>query len=84
VRSLAGLAKRPPAFQRIASKYHATTAQLAELASQAKPHLLILYHHAIAIRPEMNSNASSPAELLQEISTRYSWHVVVGRDLDVY
>lgn len=84
VRSLAGLAKRPPAFQRFASKYHTTTSQLAELASQAKPRLLILYHHAIAIRPDMNPSVSSPAELLQEISTRYSGPVVVGRDLDVY
>lgn len=84
VRSLAGLAKRPPAFQRFASKYHTTTAQLAELASQAKPRLVILYHHAIAIRPEMNPNASSPGELLEEISAHYSGHVIVGRDLDVY
>jgi ribonuclease BN (tRNA processing enzyme) len=84
VRSLSGLAKRPPAFQRFASKYHTTTAQLAELASQANPRLLILYHHGIALRPEMNPNATSPAELLQEISTRYSGHVVIGRDLDVY
>lgn len=84
VRSLAGLAKRPPAFQRFASQYHTTTAQLAELASQARPRLLILYHHAIAVRPDMNPNATSPAELLQEILTRYSGHVVVGRDLDVY
>ena len=84
VRTEAGLAGRPPAFQRFASKYHTTTAQLADLASQAKPRLLILYHHAIAIRPAMNPNASSPAELLSELSSRYSGHVVVGRDLDVY
>jgi ribonuclease BN (tRNA processing enzyme) len=84
VRSLSGLARRPPAFQRFASKYHTTTAQLAELASQAKPRLLILYHHAIAIRPEVNPEASSPAELLGELSARYSGHVVVGHDLDVY
>lgn len=84
VRSLAGLAKRPPAFQRFASKYHTTPVQLAELASQAKPRLLILYHHAIALRPEVNPGASSPAELLSEISARYSGHVVVGHDLDVY
>jgi ribonuclease BN (tRNA processing enzyme) len=84
VRSLEGLARRPPAFQRFASRYHTTTAQLAELASQAKPRLLILYHHAIALRPEVNPEASSPAQLLNELSTRYSGHVVVGRDLDVY
>jgi len=84
VRTLAGLAKRPAVFQRFASKYHTTTAQLAELASEAKPRLLILYHHAITLRPAANANASSPAELLREVTARYSGHVVVGRDLDVY
>src|SRR5205814_6481648 len=39
VQSLAGMAKRPPAFQRFASKYHTTTAQLAELAAHASPRL---------------------------------------------
>jgi ribonuclease BN (tRNA processing enzyme) len=84
VRSLAGLSTRPAAFQRFAFKYHTTTAQLAELAARAKPRLLILYHHAIALRPAVNAAASSPAELLGEISSRYSGHVVVGHDLDVY
>src|SRR2546429_1906271 len=37
VRSLAGLARRPPAFQQFGSKYHTTNAQLAELAAQTKP-----------------------------------------------
>jgi len=84
VRTLEGIAKRPPAFQRFASKYHTTTAQLAELASAAKPRLLILYHHGIVLRPDINPEASSPAALLREMTSRYSGHVVVGRDLDVY
>jgi ribonuclease BN (tRNA processing enzyme) len=84
VHALTWLAERPPAFQQFAAKYHTTTAQLAELAAQAKPRLLILYHDAIALRPGVNPNASSPAILLQEISARYSGRVVVGRDLDVY
>jgi ribonuclease BN (tRNA processing enzyme) len=84
VHTLGWLSKRPEAFQRFASKYHTTTAQLAELASQAKPHLLILYHNGTALRPETNPNSATPAELLEEISSRYSGHVVVGRDLDIY
>jgi len=84
VRTLEGIARRPPAFQRFASKYHTTTAQLAELASAAKPRLLILYHHGIVLRPDINPEASSPAALLREMTSRYSGHVVVGRDLDVY
>jgi ribonuclease BN (tRNA processing enzyme) len=58
--------------------------QLAELATQAKPGVLILYHHAIALRPTVNPQASSSAELLNEVSARYSGHVVVGHDLDIY
>ena len=71
--TLAWLAKRPTTFQAFAAKYHTTTAQLADLAAQAKPRLLILYHAS-----------GSPDELLQEMIGRYPGHVVVGRDLDVY
>jgi len=84
VQSEKALAARPPAFQRFASKYHTTTAQLAELASAAKPRLLILYHASLAWRPAVNPNSPSPADILGEVSARYSGHVVVGRDLDVY
>lgn len=77
------LARRPD-FQAFASRYHTTTTQLAELASKAKPRLLIIYHTSIAWRPEVNPQASTPAQLLTEITSRYSGQVVVGRDLDVY
>jgi len=78
------LAKRPPAFQRFASRYHTTTSQIADLAAAAKPKLLVLYHNSVALRPAVNPNAPSLAELLAEVAARYSGHVVVGRDLDVY
>ena len=74
VNSLAWLAKRPPAFQAFAAKYHTNTEQLADLATRAKPRLLILYH----------VQAFSPDEAFKEMVDRYSGHVVVGRDLDVY
>lgn len=77
------LARRPD-FQNYAARYHTTAAQLAELASQAKPRLLILYHASIAWRPVVDNQRSRPEELLREMITRYSGHVVVGRDLDVY
>jgi ribonuclease BN (tRNA processing enzyme) len=84
VNTLASLARRPPEFQLFAAKYHTNTAQLAELAARAKPRLLILYHHSIALRPAVSPLLSSPEELLHEMTARYSGHVVVGRDLDVY
>jgi ribonuclease BN (tRNA processing enzyme) len=77
------LAKRPD-FHNYAARYHTTTTQLAELASTAKPRLLILYHASIAWRPVVDSQRSRPEELLREMMSRYSGHVVVGRDLDVY
>src|SRR5712691_10577782 len=70
----AWLATRPATFQQFAAKYHTRTAQLADLAREAKPRLLILIHY----------NALSPEELLSDMLTRYAGHFVVGRDLDVY
>ncbi|MDQ3817393.1 MAG: MBL fold metallo-hydrolase [Acidobacteriota bacterium] len=70
----AWLATRPETFQRFAAKYHTTTAQLAELARQAKPGLLILYHYS----------SLSLEELFDDMSSRYSGHFVIGRDLDIY
>jgi ribonuclease BN (tRNA processing enzyme) len=75
---------RRPDFHKYASRYHTTTTQLAELAKQAKPRLLVLYHASIAWRPVVDSQRSRPEVLLQEMTSRYAGHVVVGRDLDVY
>ncbi len=77
------LAKRPD-FQPYSAKYHTNTTQLAELASKAKPHLLIIYHASIVLRPGLRPQASSPEELLKEVLSGYTGEVVVGRDLDVY
>jgi ribonuclease BN (tRNA processing enzyme) len=82
VLTLDWLAKRPD-FRDYASQFHTTTAQLTELATQAKPRLLILYHASLSFRPAVDSERSPPAVLLSEMS-RYGGQVVVGRDLDVY
>jgi len=81
VHTPAWLAARPEAggapagtFRRFSEKYHTTTAQLAKLASEAKPRLLILYHYS----------SVSPAELQSDMMSRYPGHFVIGRDLDVY
>ena len=82
VLTLEWLAKRPD-FQGYAERFHTTTAQLTELATQARPRLLILHHASLSLRPAVDAERSTPAALLHEMS-RYSGHVVVGRDLDVY
>ena len=88
-------AKMPERLHSFVTKYHTTTAQLAALATQAKPKLLVVYH-TVAFRPGISppkflssitaSGVSrSTEEILQEeIGTRYSGSFVVGHDLDVY
>src|SRR5207245_4177724 len=71
------LAKRPD-FQPHAAKYHTNTRQLAELASKAKPRLLIIYHASIALRPALRPQASSPEELLKKVLSGYSGEVLGG------
>ena len=50
--------------------------ELAEIATNAKPGLLILYHHLF--------HGVTEDELLQEVRERYSGDVVSGKDLEVY
>jgi len=76
------LAKRPD-FHAYAAEHHTTTTQLTELATKARPRLLILYHASLSLRPAVDAERSTPASLLNEMS-KYSGRVVVGRDLDVY
>ena len=71
-------------FQPYAAKYHTNTAELAELAGKAKPHLLIVYHASIVLRPGLRPQASSPEQALKEVLSGYAGEVVVGRDLGVY
>jgi ribonuclease BN (tRNA processing enzyme) len=87
VNTLAAVAARPLTFQAFAARYHTSTEQLAELASKAKPGLLVLYHASIVLRPGVKPNFpanSSIDELLSEMRSRYTGNVVAARDLDVY
>jgi len=76
VYSEAGFATRPPEWQNYHSRYHTSSRELAELASKAKPGLLVLYHQLFW--------GTSEDDLLKEVRAGYSGKVVSGRDLDVY
>jgi len=76
VYSVAGLTTRPPAWQTYHTRVHTSTRQLAEIAAQVKPELLVLYHQLFW--------GVSEAELVAEIRERYEGAVVSGRDLDVF
>ena len=70
-------------FQAYAAAHHTTTTQLTELATKAKPGLLVLYHASLSIRPAVDNQRSTAATLLSEMA-KYPGRVVVARDLDVY
>lgn len=76
VYSEAGFATRPPEWQRYHSRYHTSSRELAELATRAKPGLLVLYHQLFW--------GTSEDDLLKEVRAGYSGKVVSGRDLDIY
>ena len=88
-------AKMPERLHSFVTKYHTTTEQLAALATEAKPKLLVVYH-TVAFRPGIappkflssltgaSAFRSMPEVLQEEISSRYSGQFVIGRDLDVY
>ncbi len=56
--------------------HHTSTIELADIASQAQPELIVLYHILYW--------GATDNELLNEISTNYNGKVIVGKDLDVY
>jgi ribonuclease BN (tRNA processing enzyme) len=76
VYSTAGFQGRPADWQAYHAGSHTSAAQLAALASKAKPKLLVLYHQLLW--------GATPQELIDEIEQGYGGKVVFGRDLDVY
>jgi ribonuclease BN (tRNA processing enzyme) len=76
VYSTAGLQTRPPDWQRYHAAVHTSSRELAQIAADARPGLLVLYHQLFW--------DVSEDELLEEIRGIYDGPVVSGRDLDVY
>jgi ribonuclease Z len=76
VYSESGFARRPPEWQRYHAAFHTSTQELAEVATRARPGLLVLYHQL--------HWGTSDADLLDEVRRGYDGPVVSGRDLGVY
>jgi ribonuclease BN (tRNA processing enzyme) len=68
-------------YQEYREKHHTSSRELAELATKARPGLLILYHRA---NPGGVGRPNPEEALLEELRARYSGRVVTGHDLDVY
>jgi len=76
VYSQAGFEGRPPVWKRYHAASHTSTVELAEIARQVQPGLLVLTHQLLW--------GSTPEEVLLEITARYQGQVVYGNDLEVY
>lgn len=68
--------KRPPEWQRYHAAFHTSTRELAHIAAEVRPGLLILTHQLFW--------GTTDADLLAEIRESYDGPVVSGRDLDIY
>ena len=79
--SVASFARVEPRWQQYRLRHHTSTQQLAELATRARPGLLILYHRSNA----GGGGTSAPeSEVVEEMSKLYKGRWVSGHDLDVY
>jgi ribonuclease BN (tRNA processing enzyme) len=76
VYSQAGFEGREPVWQRYHAAFHTSSHELGEIAREARPGLLVLYHQLLW--------DSTPGDLLAEIATVYDGPVAYGNDLDVY
>lgn len=76
VYSDAGLKKRTQRWQDYHSTFHTSTYQLADIANQVKPKLLIL-NHQLTFGTTLQS-------LLDEVQSKYKGVVVNGSDLDIF
>ena len=76
VYSAAGLLHRSAAWQAYHSRAHTSTRELATLANQVNPGLLLLHHQLFW--------GTAPAELLAEIRADYGGEVISANDLDLF
>lgn len=85
-----GLAQREPKWQKYHSTVHTSSVDLARIASQARPKLLVTYHRIY--HTEVQTNKIDIAALLkqredaiyEEICSGYDGKVVMGHDMDVF
>lgn len=76
VYSDSGFKTVPPVRQAYHARAHTSATQLGDMATRARPGLLILYHQLFF--------GSTDETLLSEVRSRFSGRVVSAKDLDVY
>jgi ribonuclease BN (tRNA processing enzyme) len=71
-----------PRAQEYRRRHHTSSIQLAEIANDVKPGLLVVYHRSnMGAAP---GTQDSEDVLLEEIRQRYTGRVVMGHDLEVF
>ncbi len=76
VYSDSGFTLQPPLRQKYHAQAHTSATQLGEIATAARPKLLVLYHQLFF--------GMSDEQLLKEVRARFSGTVVSGKDLERY
>jgi ribonuclease BN (tRNA processing enzyme) len=75
-------ARVSPKWRAYRRKYHTSSKELAQLANQVKPRLLVLYHRA---NPGSAGAIPDPEDVLRdEIGEFYKGKVVTAHDLDIF
>ncbi len=77
----ASFAAVSPKWQRYRLEYHTSTRQLAEIANDIRPELLVITHRE---NPGGAGRTPPEEEYLDEIARFYSGRVVIAHDMDVY
>jgi ribonuclease BN (tRNA processing enzyme) len=67
---------RPAEWRQYHAAYHTSTEQLADIATRARPKLLVLYHQLYW--------GDDDASLVRQVQAKYRGNVVSARDLGVY
>lgn len=68
-------------LQEYRRKHHTSSLELAELATRARPKLLVLYHRA---NPGGVGRPNPEEAVIEELRSEYDGQVVTGHDLDVF
>ncbi|HVT40285.1 MAG TPA: MBL fold metallo-hydrolase [Gemmatimonadaceae bacterium] len=76
VYSDAGFAAVPPLRQKYHAQAHTSATQLGDMATQAKPKLLVLYHQMFF--------GSTEEKLVSEVQSRFAGRVISAHDLQVF
>lgn len=76
VYSQAGFANRPARWQKYHKNAHTSTWELAAIANEVKPELLVLTHVLLW--------GSTPEQLLKEVGSTYPGKVCIANDLDEF